>query len=63
MWGRRAARPEATGVVGGQTSWSKALVLSRGQLRLACRRKKPFSFGSHFFCSGSTPTSGVMAAA
>jgi hypothetical protein len=27
------------------------------------RRKNPFSFGSHFFCSGSTPTNGVMAAA
>jgi hypothetical protein len=25
-------------------------------------RKNPFSFGSHFFCSGSTPTNGVMAA-
>jgi hypothetical protein len=27
------------------------------------RRKNPFSFGSHFFCCGSTPTNGVTAAA
>jgi hypothetical protein len=27
------------------------------------RRKNPFSFGSHFFCSGGTATNGVMAAA
>jgi len=30
--------------------------------RPACR-ENPFSFGSHFFNSGITPTNGVMAAA
>jgi hypothetical protein len=31
--------------------------------RLVCTPQEPFSFGSRFFCSGSTPTNGVMAAA
>jgi hypothetical protein len=31
--------------------------------RLACTPQKPFSFGSHLFYSGSTPTNGVMAVA
>jgi hypothetical protein len=29
----------------------------------ACTTHERFNFGSHFFCSRSTPTNGVMAAA